>query len=61
MKTHKGSAKRFKITGSKKIVHRSPTMSKKLSKKTPSRKRRLKREKVLSKADTKIVKKKLGI
>jgi len=61
MKTHKGSAKRFKISGSGKIVHRSPTMSKKLMKKTSARKRRLKMEKTLNKYDTKVVKQKLGI
>lgn len=61
MKTHKGSAKRFKVTGTGKIKHRSPGLSKKLIKKLSSRKRRLKKEKVLSKADERVVRKKLGI
>ncbi|MCK4376599.1 MAG: 50S ribosomal protein L35 [Actinomycetia bacterium] len=60
-KTHKGAAKRFKVTGTGKIKHRSPKLSKKLMKKSSSRKRRLRKEKVLSKADEKVVRKKLGI
>lgn len=61
MKTHKGAAKRFKVTGTGKIKHRSPKLSKKLMKKSSSKKRRLRKEKVLSKADDKVVRKKLGI
>ncbi|MGB3346908.1 MAG: 50S ribosomal protein L35 [Candidatus Humimicrobiia bacterium] len=61
MKTHKGSAKRFKISGSGKIVHKSPTMSKKLMKKSSVRKRRLKTEKTLKKCDAKVTRQKLGI
>jgi large subunit ribosomal protein L35 len=41
MKTHKGAAKRFKVTGSGKIMRRSGNLNHILEKKSPTRKRRL--------------------
>ena len=41
MKTHKGAAKRFKITGSGKITRRKANLNHILEKKSPKRKRRL--------------------
>jgi large subunit ribosomal protein L35 len=41
MKTHKGAAKRFKVTGSGKITRRSGNLNHILEKKSPARKRRL--------------------
>jgi large subunit ribosomal protein L35 len=41
MKTHKGAAKRFKITGSGKITRRHANLNHILEKKAPKRKRRL--------------------
>jgi large subunit ribosomal protein L35 len=43
MKTHKGAAKRFKITGSGKITRRKANLNHILEKKAPKRKRRLAR------------------
>ncbi len=41
MKTHKGAAKRFKVTGSGKILRGHAFMSHNFGKKAPKRKRRL--------------------
>ena len=41
MKTHRGAAKRFKQTGSGKVVRRKAYLSHILEKKAPKRKRRL--------------------
>ena len=41
MKTHKGAAKRFKVTGTGKIIRRKAFMNHILEKKAPKRKRRL--------------------
>jgi large subunit ribosomal protein L35 len=41
MKTHKGAAKRFKVTGSGKITRRKANLNHILEKKAPKRKRRL--------------------
>ena len=41
MKTHKGAAKRFKITGSGKITRRHANLNHILEKKSPKRKRHL--------------------
>jgi large subunit ribosomal protein L35 len=43
MKTHKGAAKRFKITGSGKVKRYRAYKSHILTKKSPKRKRRLRR------------------
>jgi large subunit ribosomal protein L35 len=48
MKTHKGAAKRFKITGSGKIKRFKANKSHILTKKSAKRKRRLRRPSVIS-------------
>jgi|TARA_B110000014_G_scaffold208563_1_gene159855 large subunit ribosomal protein L35 len=52
MKTKKSAAKRFKKTGSGKIVHHHSGHRHLSTKKTPKRKRRLRKETSLSKAMT---------
>jgi large subunit ribosomal protein L35 len=59
-KTHSGSKKRFKITGSGKIMKQQAGMRHNLEVKAPGRKARLNQDQVLSAADTKTVKKLLG-
>jgi len=59
-KTHSGSKKRFKITGSGKIMKQQAGMRHNLEVKAPGRKARLNKDQVLSPADTKTVKKLLG-
>ena len=51
MKTHKGAKKRFKVTGSGKIVRRSKNLNHFLEKKSSRRKRRLTGEREVSPAD----------
>jgi len=53
MKTHKGTAKRFRVTGSGKIVRKQAGMSHFNAKKSGSRKRRLTGVVVLAGADLK--------
>ncbi len=58
MKTHRGAAKRFKITGSGKKIKRSKAYhSHILGKKTSKRKRRLRKEGFVDKTELKRVKK----
>ena len=57
MKTKKSAAKRFKITGSGKIVHHQGGHRHLASKKSPKRKRHLRKETTLSKAMTIRIKK----
>ena len=61
MKTHRGAAKRFKQTGSGKLRRRKAYMGHILEKKSPARKRRLKRDVILSGGDEKHVKRQLGL
>jgi large subunit ribosomal protein L35 len=61
MKTHRGAAKRFKLTGSGKIVRRKAGMNHILEKKSPARKRRLNSPTELSSGDAAHVKRQLGI
>jgi len=44
MKTHRGAKKRFKVTGTGKIMRRKAGMNHILEKKSPARKRRLNSE-----------------
>ena len=60
MKTDKGAAKRFKITGTGKLRRRHAFMNHILEKKSPARKRRLNREAGLSKGDAKNINRMLG-
>ena len=61
MKTHRGAAKRFKVTGTGKIMRRKAFMNHILEKKSSKRTRRLKREAVVSRGDAAQVKKLLGL
>ncbi len=61
MKTHRGAAKRFKVTGSGKIVRRNSNLNHILEKKSPKRKRRLARDSVLAPGDHATVRRQLGI
>jgi large subunit ribosomal protein L35 len=61
MKTHKGTAKRFRVTGTGKIVRGKAFKSHILEKKSPKRKRNFRQETIVSKADLNVVKKGLGI
>ncbi|GLK17610.1 MULTISPECIES: 50S ribosomal protein L35 [Herbiconiux] len=60
-KTHSGAKKRFKVTGSGKIMKQQAGMRHNLEVKAPGRKARLNKDQVLSKADTKVAKKLLGL
>ena len=60
MKTHRGAAKRFKITGTGKVVRRKAGMNHILEKKSPDRKRRLGKMTTVSPADARNVRKMLG-
>jgi large subunit ribosomal protein L35 len=61
MKTHSGAKKRFKVTGSGKVIGRHPFTSHILEKKSPKRKRHLGTPAVISADDTPRVKKLLGV
>jgi large subunit ribosomal protein L35 len=56
LKTHKGAAKRFKLTGSGKIMRRRAFKSHILTKKDAKRKRRLGSDTEISSADSKRIK-----
>lgn len=59
-KTHSGSKKRFKVTGSGKITHEQTNRRHLQEVKSSKRKRRLEADKVLAPGDAKKVKKLLG-
>jgi large subunit ribosomal protein L35 len=61
MKTHRGAAKRFKVTGSGKIMRRKAFRAHLLEKKSSKRTRRLGHEAQLKGGDYKEVKKLLGL
>lgn len=61
MKTHKGTAKRFRITGSGKVMRGKAFKSHILEKKSPKRKRNFRKEAELVGGDAKVIKKNLGI
>ena len=61
IKTHKGAAKRFKVTGGKKIMREKAYTNHILTKKNAKRKRRLGEKQEVSKADNKKVKRLLGM
>jgi len=60
MKTHRGAAKRFSLTGSGKVKRNSAYKSHILEKKSPKRKRNLRQSSILSPADNDRVKKMLA-
>ena len=59
-KTHSGAKKRFKITGSGKVMKQQAGMRHNLEVKSGKRKRRLNQEEVLAPQDAKVIKKLLG-
>ncbi len=61
MKTHKGSAKRFRKTGSGKIMRAKAFKSHILTKKSQKRKRNFRKEGEVSSADSKVVSRNLGL
>ena len=61
MKTHSGTKKRIKVTGSGKLMHERTNRRHLLESKSSRRTRRLAVDKTLSPADTKKVKRLLGI
>ena len=62
MRTHKGSAKRFKLTGSgRKIKRGNAFKSHILEKKSPKRKRGFRQETEVASSDSNVVKKNLGL
>jgi large subunit ribosomal protein L35 len=61
MKSHSGAKERFKITGNGKVMRRRQNHGHKLVGKRPKRKRRLKMEVRLSREDSIIARKLLGI
>jgi len=59
-KTHSGAKKRFRVTGSGKIMHEQPGMRHNFESKSSRRTRRLSQDKLLAKADVKMAKRLLG-
>ena len=60
LKTHRGAHKRFKITGTGKILRKMASASHLLTRKPKSRKRRLRKAVLVSKADVKRMQSRLG-
>ena len=61
MKTHRGSAKRFRVTGTGKIVRGKAYKSHILTKKSPKRKRNFRKETVIADADRRVIARNLGL
>ncbi|KAF0209055.1 MAG: 50S ribosomal protein L35 [Actinomycetota bacterium] len=61
MRTHKGTAKRFRLTGTGKIKRANAFKSHILEKKSPKRKRAFKAASLVHASDVKTIKKNLGI
>ncbi|HEY9240646.1 MAG TPA: 50S ribosomal protein L35 [Streptosporangiaceae bacterium] len=60
MKTHSGAAKRFRVTGTGKVIRRRANMNHLLEHKPSRRTRRLNRDVTLAPADVRKTKKLLG-
>ncbi len=60
-KTHKGTAKRFRLTGTGKVMRGKAFKSHILEKKSPKRKRGFRQETEVSAANSKVILKKLGL
>jgi large subunit ribosomal protein L35 len=60
-KTHKGTAKRFRVTGSGKIMRGKAFKSHILEKKSPKRKRGFRQETEVAQSDANVIKKNLGL
>jgi large subunit ribosomal protein L35 len=61
MKTHRGAAKRFKVTNTGKVIRRKAKMNHLLEKKPSKVTRRLKREAIASPGDAARIKNLLGL
>ena len=61
MKTHRGSAKRFRVTGSGKIMRAKAYKSHILTTKSPTRKRNFRKEEPIAEADRRVVARNLGL
>ncbi|MBQ6390420.1 MAG: 50S ribosomal protein L35 [Eggerthellaceae bacterium] len=61
MKSHRGTAKRFRVTGTGKIVRAKAYKSHILTKKSPKRKRNFRKETVIAEADRKVIARNLGL
>lgn len=61
MKTHKGTAKRFKLTASGKIKRGNAFKSHILEKKSPKTKRGFAQPSFVAKSDMKVIRKNLGV
>jgi large subunit ribosomal protein L35 len=61
MKTHRGLAKRIKVTGTGRLKRRNAYISHMLEKKSPKRKRRLARQSDVDPANAPTVRRQLGI
>jgi large subunit ribosomal protein L35 len=61
MRTHKGAAKRFRVTGTGKIMRGKAFKSHILTKKSPKRKRNFRHETEIAPSDKNVIKKNLGI
>jgi large subunit ribosomal protein L35 len=61
MKTHRGSAKRFRVTGTGKIMRAKGYKSHILEKKSQKRKRNFRHETVVAKSDYKVIARNLGL
>ena len=61
MKTHRGTAKRFRVTGSGKIMRAKAYKSHILAKKSQKRKRNFRKETEVTTADKKTVARNLGL
>ncbi|MBW8871833.1 MAG: 50S ribosomal protein L35 [Leifsonia sp.] len=59
-KTHSGAKKRFKITGSGKVMKQQSGMRHHLEVKSTSRKRRLNSDQVVPEVDAKVIRRMLG-
>lgn len=59
-KSHSGAKKRFKVTGSGKLTRRKRNKNHFLEKKSPKRKRQLRNEAVVTKADEPRIKQQLS-
>ena len=61
MKTHRGSAKRFRVTGTGKIVRGKAYKSHIMTKKSPKRKRNFRQETIVAPADRRVIARNLGL
>ena len=61
MKTHRGTAKRVRVTGSGKLMRAKAYKSHILTKKSQKRKRNFRHETEVAPPDTKVVKRQLGL